>query len=1198
MTTSATKSPAASPTAAHPSHAPFFNKAGGGDFFAPSKAAAAPTIQTKLAVSEPGDKLEREADAMAGKVMRMPAPAPGQEEKLSRQPDDKLKRAADDKVQKVADDKVQRASDDKLQRQADDKLRKAEMPAQKAAAPEDKIAKSPVGEEKAQRKYAEGASEVGAQTESAIRNQSSPGQPLPGEERSFMESRFGADFSKVRIHNDQAAASLCNQLHARAFTYQNHVFFARGQYQPGTVEGKKLLAHELSHTLQQGHALQRMTHLGEPERHDRIQMAPAAGAKPPAADLAATSSEVVELSSNAFAPSQKTKDEIEGQGNKGLDVRVVVKGLTGESRVKVKADSAKNHHSVGKGSMPLLNPWADKLGGMYVNFTIKNGEIQGGYASLKPGGGDTNEWLQALQKNAELLGGLGLKLGHLPTPVNKFEAGKLTLGVSNLKVEVGGFLDAVFNLSVENGDKPKIDATADINVKGIAKGQLHLDNSKDKLEGLISLAIDYKSFSGSAIIKYNADGSVDIGGKGAYSADKLSGEVQFVSTDLEAANKFAKDAIAAAGGKENVQEAPPPGPVPAPKANSKQRALAATGQLAFNLTTWFAGTVCVVVDGKGMVTVIGKIAPPGEIELFKQKDWDKEIIKLEAKAYYGLPVVGNLNLFANISLHAIAKLGPAKIYNIEILGTYSTDPEIQKSIQISGSINISAYAGLKLRAEGGAGIEILSHDLKFGVGLEADVGVKAYADARPTVGYRDPGVFFISGTLDIVAQPMLGLGGDFFIAVETPWWSPLSDHRWTWPLFSKEWPMGDPIGISAVVKDYVLGSKSVPEIELKKPEFDPSKFMTNMVDDKLPEKSGGKGAGQGSFKEDGSVPKPTVPPKKPAPKKGDAKPPGKKSAPGKGKSAAPDPKSAKEKDSGKILQQAAQPLAALKGKGPMRRSELNQELGKIKAQVGDVDFSVQAKGDKWLVSPKAGGKSGKGIELPAKDAGKQDERTEAQKTHDLAAAIKEATALVEDENKDGAEIQRALPEIKNRYKLTTIELAETPQGEEEVLDAVKATINPSASTPKKSHLKKHKSQYVTRKGGKYILKSGYDTKEHIRDSFYGKSYRPSTYKWRDGLLAGKLAHPTDSKLYSWRGKWWDKTILRESPTVDHKTQPVVDHWNDEGRKTIQKTRADYFNDTSGCEVVPYGENSSMGAKLAGSYGTRVTMSFRGPGDPP
>ena len=109
-----------------------------------------------------------------------------------------------------------------------------------------------------------------------------------------------------------------------------------------------------------------------------------------------------------------------------------------------------------------------------------------------------------------------------------------------------------------------------------------------------------------------------------------------------------------AGGKENLQNAGPPAPVPAPKPGTKKRALAATGQLGFNLTTWFAGAVNVVVDGKGAVTVIGKIAPPAEIKLFDQKDWDKEIVSFEAKAYYGLPVVGNLNLFANITLHVLA----------------------------------------------------------------------------------------------------------------------------------------------------------------------------------------------------------------------------------------------------------------------------------------------------------------------------------------------------------------------------------------------------------------------------------------------------------------------------------------------------------------------------------------------------------------
>jgi hypothetical protein len=672
------------------------------------------------------------------------------------------------------------------------------------------------------------------------------------------------------------------------------------------------------------------------------------------------SSSVVELSSPTFQPSQAVVDEITASGSKGLDVRVIVKGLTQEGTIKVRQDKRQKFDSTGRGSMPLLHPWTQKLGGMHLNFDIADSTIKNGLASFKARGGDKNDWLQALKKDSTALGGLGLKINNLPSPVNKFENGKLQLGVTGLKVGVGGYVDAEFDLLLENMAAPKISGSAKIDIRGAVQGELKLETTADQLTGSVSLATDYKSFSGAIKVTYLADGTVDISGKAAYSADKLSGEIRFVATDLDSANKFARDAITAAGGKENVQNAAAPIAVPIPKQGQKKLALAATGLLAFNLTKWFAGTVNVVVDGKGAVTVIGKIAPPGEIILFNQRDWDKQLVKFEAKAYYGIPVVGNLNLFANISLNAIAKLGPAKLYAIEILGTYSTDPEIQKSIQISGSLNVSAYAGLRLRAEGGAGIEILDHDLKFGVGLTADVGVKAYTDARPTIGYRDPGVFYISGTLDMVAQPMLGLGGDFFIAVSTPWWSPLSDKRWTWPLFSKEWPLSDPIGISATLKDYVLGSGTVPEIEMKKPEFDPSKFMTNMVDDNLPNKSGKGSDGKGSFKEDGSVAKPVIPPKKNSAKTQPTNLGKKGGALKGGKSDKPDANAAKDAANSKNLQIAAKKLNTLKGKGPFARGDLDKELAAIKAQASGVSFDVQAKDAKWLVTPKAGGKGAKG----------------------------------------------------------------------------------------------------------------------------------------------------------------------------------------------------------------------------------------------
>ena len=57
--------------------------------------------------------------------------------------------------------------------------------------------------------------------------------------KSFMESRFGADFSDVRIHSNNNAAQLSNQLNAQAFTVGNDIYFNEGKYQPESSEGKR-----------------------------------------------------------------------------------------------------------------------------------------------------------------------------------------------------------------------------------------------------------------------------------------------------------------------------------------------------------------------------------------------------------------------------------------------------------------------------------------------------------------------------------------------------------------------------------------------------------------------------------------------------------------------------------------------------------------------------------------------------------------------------------------------------------------------------------------------------------------------------------------------------------------------------------------------------------------------------------------------
>jgi Domain of unknown function (DUF4157) len=93
--------------------------------------------------------------------------------------------------------------------------------------------------------------EVGAGVEASIGRMSSSGTPLTGSTLNFFEDRFGYDFSSVRLHASPEAAGAAMALNARAFTVGHHIFFGAGQLQPDTGFGRHLLAHELTHTIQQ-----------------------------------------------------------------------------------------------------------------------------------------------------------------------------------------------------------------------------------------------------------------------------------------------------------------------------------------------------------------------------------------------------------------------------------------------------------------------------------------------------------------------------------------------------------------------------------------------------------------------------------------------------------------------------------------------------------------------------------------------------------------------------------------------------------------------------------------------------------------------------------------------------------------------------------------------------------------------------------
>ncbi|MEO1125070.1 MAG: DUF4157 domain-containing protein [Cyanobacteria bacterium J06639_16] len=102
-----------------------------------------------------------------------------------------------------------------------------------------------------QAKDGDGSFSAGSNIEKRLQNSKGGGQPLGEGTRDFMESRFSNDFGNVRVHTNTEAVQMSKDLKAQAFTHGNDVYFNSGKYKPESSSGKRLLAHELTHTIQQ-----------------------------------------------------------------------------------------------------------------------------------------------------------------------------------------------------------------------------------------------------------------------------------------------------------------------------------------------------------------------------------------------------------------------------------------------------------------------------------------------------------------------------------------------------------------------------------------------------------------------------------------------------------------------------------------------------------------------------------------------------------------------------------------------------------------------------------------------------------------------------------------------------------------------------------------------------------------------------------
>ncbi|WP_103069648.1 eCIS core domain-containing protein [Aquimarina sediminis] len=267
---------------------PFFAKEGQGNFFSKSNETVTPffehtSIQPKLTIGQPNDKYEVEADAMADQVVQKLSSTETngtpvesnkggsiqtepivvskiqtkcstceQEEKLQKKEEEVSGEDVEIQRKPIFESNSEQSDIDVQTKplvpcvqtkcascEQEEKLQKKE---------EEQLEE----EESIQQKSIDSGGEVKPDLQNRLHSSKGGGSSLPSETQSSMGAAFGADFSNVRIHTGSESVQMNRELGAQAFTNGSDIYFNDGKYNTNSRSGKHLLAHELTHTVQQG----------------------------------------------------------------------------------------------------------------------------------------------------------------------------------------------------------------------------------------------------------------------------------------------------------------------------------------------------------------------------------------------------------------------------------------------------------------------------------------------------------------------------------------------------------------------------------------------------------------------------------------------------------------------------------------------------------------------------------------------------------------------------------------------------------------------------------------------------------------------------------------------------------------------------------------------------------------------------------
>ena len=191
-----------------------------------------PAIQAKLTIGQPNDAFEQEADAVADQVVNQPQSQSSPEVQREEQPAIMPMSMEEEEMMQGKPELMKMEEEEEMQMKPE--IMREEMP-----------------EEEEMMMKPEPGGQASASVSQQITGSRGRGQKLPASTAQEMSAAIGHDFSDVTIHTDQESTQLNRSLGAQAFTHGQDVYFNEGKFSPDSSSGKHLLAHELTHVVQQ-----------------------------------------------------------------------------------------------------------------------------------------------------------------------------------------------------------------------------------------------------------------------------------------------------------------------------------------------------------------------------------------------------------------------------------------------------------------------------------------------------------------------------------------------------------------------------------------------------------------------------------------------------------------------------------------------------------------------------------------------------------------------------------------------------------------------------------------------------------------------------------------------------------------------------------------------------------------------------------